>query len=628
MLDTPEDYCIVVNTYKPESPDEAVTAVIKNRIVVFEPHMPVVLPKHDAANLVTRLQTLIAMTKEQYFAKYGNQNEPKILILRSQGIGDILMLEPVIRQLHKQMGFKVDMGIRPDLKWVMQNCPDVGKIIDWHVTGDGEKFDPRDYNNVVDMNYYSERSALRTKLHRTMVYADKFNIGIPEDEREPRLYLDDGARKAGKKLLPKKGYIGIQLLASHSVRQYDRIGEVAMRLAEAGEKVALFCHDPFLPDLAHPNITDLQGKTDLQALCGCLDRCKSVIAADSGLMHIALALGVPTVCIFGAISPKFRITYYKAATEVMFKSKEDCPCRGCADQHVGDHCPHRGKPNYKKCTDFAVGEVVDAVLRLPKRKIKALVAAPRPTEEPGQAPAPPRAAAKPTAAPQAPQVRPQKPPAASKPRSAKLYLPFMFQDEPEEMMARFLKKVVGNKAISRAIAVDGGCKDAKIRKMLKAHPKVEYVKAKYDRTYFNMQAHQRNFSFSFVPDQTAAIYMDPDEEFSEYLGEWLPFATATDFRMGMIARATWDTIAEAKAASFKPPGKYVWPDWQPRLYVPWLKEYKFHHAAHHHTLNVPGPTQVGEDKHILHFHGEHGLREQREKQWAGMMKENDRRKVG
>ena len=48
---------------------------------------------------------------------------------------------------------------------------------------------------------------------------------------------------------------------------------------------------------------DLTGATDLSALIGILDR--SVLAAsnDSGVMHLAAALGRPTVAIFGSTSP-------------------------------------------------------------------------------------------------------------------------------------------------------------------------------------------------------------------------------------------------------------------------------------------------------------------------------------
>ena len=48
---------------------------------------------------------------------------------------------------------------------------------------------------------------------------------------------------------------------------------------------------------------DLTGATDLPALVGILDRARLVASNDSGVMHLAAALGRPTVAIFGSTSP-------------------------------------------------------------------------------------------------------------------------------------------------------------------------------------------------------------------------------------------------------------------------------------------------------------------------------------
>ena len=46
-------------------------------------------------------------------------------------------------------------------------------------------------------------------------------------------------------------------------------------------------------------ILDLAGKTDLPALAGVLSRCRSFVSNDSGAMHLAAAVDVPVVGIFG-----------------------------------------------------------------------------------------------------------------------------------------------------------------------------------------------------------------------------------------------------------------------------------------------------------------------------------------
>jgi len=52
-----------------------------------------------------------------------------------------------------------------------------------------------------------------------------------------------------------------------------------------------------------PTATDLTGATDLPTLTGLLDRSVLAVSNDSGVMHLAAALGKPTVAVFGSTSP-------------------------------------------------------------------------------------------------------------------------------------------------------------------------------------------------------------------------------------------------------------------------------------------------------------------------------------
>ncbi|HXF58667.1 MAG TPA: lipopolysaccharide heptosyltransferase II [Candidatus Saccharimonadales bacterium] len=83
---------------------------------------------------------------------------------------------------------------------------------------------------------------------------------------------------------------------------------------------------------------DLTGETDLPALVGILDR--SVLAAsnDSGVMHLAAALGRPTVAIFGSTSP-----VWSAARAPRVRALyADYPCSPCFRRTcpIGYGCLH------------------------------------------------------------------------------------------------------------------------------------------------------------------------------------------------------------------------------------------------------------------------------------------------
>jgi heptosyltransferase-2 len=52
-----------------------------------------------------------------------------------------------------------------------------------------------------------------------------------------------------------------------------------------------------------PRVIDLSGQLDLKGLGGFISRCSAFVANDSGPMHMARALGVPTLAFFGSTDP-------------------------------------------------------------------------------------------------------------------------------------------------------------------------------------------------------------------------------------------------------------------------------------------------------------------------------------
>jgi heptosyltransferase-2 len=54
-----------------------------------------------------------------------------------------------------------------------------------------------------------------------------------------------------------------------------------------------------------PASVDLTGRTDLGTLLGVLSRARGVVSNDSGVMHLAAALGTPVLGIFGSTNPSW-----------------------------------------------------------------------------------------------------------------------------------------------------------------------------------------------------------------------------------------------------------------------------------------------------------------------------------
>ena len=77
-------------------------------------------------------------------------------------------------------------------------------------------------------------------------------------------------------------------------------------------------------------------KTNLQESMALVTLCDVAVGVDTGMMHIADALGVKTVSIFGPTNPKTHGAYSDQASFV----EADLPCKYCY-----------GTKNYVECKD-------------------------------------------------------------------------------------------------------------------------------------------------------------------------------------------------------------------------------------------------------------------------------------
>jgi heptosyltransferase-2 len=146
--------------------------------------------------------------------------------------------------------------------------------------------------------------------------------GIPD--RAPFLVLNPGAAYGSAKRWPT-----------------DRFARVAETLArELKLSIALIGSEAerSIAEQVRGQITSraaiLNGKTSLETLIGVLSESSLMITNDSGPMHIAAALGIPTVAVFGSTDE--RVTGpHGARTRIVKQAVECSPCllRDCPIDH-------------------------------------------------------------------------------------------------------------------------------------------------------------------------------------------------------------------------------------------------------------------------------------------------------
>lgn len=497
----------------------------------------------------------------------------KSMVIRDAGIGDLLLLEPLLRK-YKQTG-NVELSVLTRFPEVYENNPYIDHIFKTNNKESMGSVKSKDYDTWEDLRSYSETAPTRNKKHRTDVYNEKFNLEITEKEKEPHIYFN----KKEKSLLKKKKgykYIGISVDASHEHRKYPYEKElVEFIISQNKNNIVVLLGSPQKKDqYKHKQIIDLRNKTTIREMINYVRGLNRLIAVDSGIMHVALTLHIPTVCIFTIITPDFRMRYYTGKYKIITSNVD---CIGCGDWHMKECRKDRMStvvPCQKIKSELLYNELCNLDLDIPvirtKEKIKINIIKSNKT----------------------------------------ITLPIIVQNE-EKNLPRFIENVINHPSIGRVIAIDGGSTDSTIELLEKTG--AEIYSHPYIKTYHEMQAMQRNISCSYVKEGENILIMDIDECFSKELSEYLPVLAESSQSYGLISRRTFNYYADIQDVK-----KQIknYPDWQPRFYK-WSRKFKFVGGAHHITLNTPEPFKIHKD--ILHFEKENKDRNLLEQQWKIMM---------
>lgn len=166
-------------------------------------------------------------------------------------------------------------------------------------------------------------------------------LGIEESLTPPALYLNESEIRYGKNFLQGINakeddvIIGINPGAAYGTAKCwlpDRFKEVTERLLKHknlfilyfGDSSTLELTQSICKDFPQERVINLAGKTTLRELMALLKICKVLLTNDSGPMHIASALGVPLVALFGSTNDT-KTGPYNGGT-VIHKHVECSPC--------------------------------------------------------------------------------------------------------------------------------------------------------------------------------------------------------------------------------------------------------------------------------------------------------------
>jgi len=161
-------------------------------------------------------------------------------------------------------------------------------------------------------------------------FAEALGVQVEHSEFAPQPYLSEEGRTWAQTQLAglPRPCIALNVGASRAYKRWpaERWAVVADALAAQGHGLV------FIGDKADSEIVqavkrqmknadralDLSGQTNLRQLAAVLEACDLLASADTGPMHLAVAVGTPVVAIFGATDPR-RHGPYGARNVVLHK---------------------------------------------------------------------------------------------------------------------------------------------------------------------------------------------------------------------------------------------------------------------------------------------------------------------
>jgi lipopolysaccharide export system permease protein len=169
-------------------------------------------------------------------------------------------------------------------------------------------------DSIVSRLLRADRRVRRVKVpgaHKVIENAAAF--GMQKTPPAPYIWIDRKAQKEALEILPsKRPLLALGPAANWPCKQWpiDRFAALALKLTTAkgplpGAAVLVIADhherpqlEPLLRVLPPEQKVEVLGR-DLPTVAACLKECRLFIGNDSGLMHLAAAVGTPTLGLFG-----------------------------------------------------------------------------------------------------------------------------------------------------------------------------------------------------------------------------------------------------------------------------------------------------------------------------------------
>ncbi|PIU83853.1 MAG: lipopolysaccharide heptosyltransferase II [Elusimicrobia bacterium CG06_land_8_20_14_3_00_38_11] len=326
----------------------------------------------------------------------------KILIIQTAFLGDVVLTIPLIQAAKKYLKAQISVVCIPSTKNILEGHPSIDEIIVFDKKNSEKgffslikfikklkekKFDVAiiphpsfksglisylaaiperiGFSNSAGRFFFTNKVFFDKNKHQLERYLDLLkHFGIEVKEEKTEIYIDEEGKKFADDVLPKNKIIfGINPGSIWATKRWpaEKYAQLADKIiTEFGAEILIF-GGPDDIDIAknveknmEQKAINFAGKTTLKQLSVLTQMCKVFVTNDSGPMHIAAAMNIPVVAIFGPTIKQFGFFPYSKKAIVIEKN---VPCRPCSP-HGPNKCPEK---HFNCMNKITVSEVFDAV---------------------------------------------------------------------------------------------------------------------------------------------------------------------------------------------------------------------------------------------------------------------------
>ena len=317
----------------------------------------------------------------------------KILIIRLNSIGDIVLTSPVIRSLFEK-GHEVHFLLKKAYVPLVEFHPCIKQV--WTYEKDDNKdlirnLQKEDFDVVVDLHnnvrswqikralksqnytlskprikyFLMEKFGLKVSKQKHIVerYLDVIKSIAPNSERHLEIFTGNPPMPIN---LPQT-FVALAIGAAFFTKQIPV--QKLLSLIEACSLPILLLGDQNDKELAkqllsksNKSLVDLTGELSILQSAEIVRKAKYLMTGDTGLMHIAAAFQTPVLSIFGSTHPVLGYTPYDPLDKGInvIVENENCICRPCTKQ--GRHsCP---KGHFECMDGLTDRQLKDGVLNM------------------------------------------------------------------------------------------------------------------------------------------------------------------------------------------------------------------------------------------------------------------------